>query len=392
MHSWNEWFKTKYNALDTLKLRIARDKYHSRFFIHDNINYLNFISNDYLGIAKHENLVDALKSGVDQHGVGSTGAPNLSGLSVEHETLSAQLASWLGFESCLLFNTGFQLNSSIFSQLTDENTIVWFDRRCHASHIDGIRLSQVKFYSFSDNTLNNVFKRINALPEKRHIILTEGTFSMDGTCLYLDKLLKFKSENPNNVLLIVDDAHGIGTLGSNGYGTLEQLGLPLSGIDILIGTLGKAIATFGGFVCSKYNIIDYLKQTARGVIFSTNIPPAIASSSIASVALVATDTGTKLRYTLTQNINYFLELCSQYNLPVYNNTLNISPIQLLIFDNEDTTTHIFNELRTKHIRVGKISYPTVKKNAPRIRISLTAANTRADIETLCEALAKAITC
>ncbi|MFN8771001.1 MAG: aminotransferase class I/II-fold pyridoxal phosphate-dependent enzyme [Neisseriaceae bacterium] len=390
MQTWNNWFIDKYNSLGTLKLRIARDKYDPRYFVHQNINYLNFVSNDYLGIAKHETLVEALKLGVEQQGVGSTGAPNLSGLSIEHNTLANLLASWLGYQACLLFNTGFQLNSSIFSQITDAETIVWFDRRCHASHIDGMKLAQVKFYSFSDDTLNSVFKRIMSIPDKRHIILTEGSFSMDGTCLYLEKLLKFKSDNQDNVLLMVDDAHGIGALGTNGHGTLEQLGLPLSSIDILIGTLGKAVATFGGFVCSNQHIINYLEQTARGVIFSTNMPPAIASSSSASLKLISSDIGATLRQRLKQNISYFLELCLKYNLPIYNPDVNISPIQLLIFNDEDTTTRIFNELRNKFIFVGKVSYPIVKRNAPRIRISLTAAHTKTDIETLCEALANAI--
>jgi 7-keto-8-aminopelargonate synthetase-like enzyme len=387
---WNEWISEKYNSLSTFRIKRTKQKYDTRLFVFNQRSYLNFVSNDYLGIASHPALIESLYKTAQIYGIGSTGAPSLSGYSEIHEELTLKIAKWLNYENCLLFNSGYQLNSSIFNSLADADTMIWFDKNCHASHIDGIRLSKAKFHTFNALSISAVIEKIEQLPNTRHIILTEGSFSMDGTCSYLESLIICRKNHPKNVILIIDDAHGIGTLGTNGFGTIEQLGLSFDYIDLLIGTFGKAFATQGGYICGKNIWINYLSQTARGSLFSTNTPPCIAASSIASLNLISSALGSTLRTNLQNNITYFIKSCSKYALPLYNRESNISPIQLLVFDNEETVTRIFNQLYVKELLVGKICYPTVKKNAPRIRISITAAHTFADIEALCAALSIAI--
>ncbi len=386
MPNWDHVINSRFNKLENIRIRRAKIAGCNRYLETEQGSFLNFTSNDYLGLSTNQILREALISAASLYGVGSTGAPSLSGYSQEADNLSQELASYLGYEKCLLFNSGFQLNLSVIPALCDKNTKVWLDKRCHASHIDGVLLAKVRFTTFNHKDIANILGQIIKDTENYHLIITEGTFSMDGSNLYLPLLADFKTQNNVNVLIMVDDAHGIGTLGLNGYGSFEQAGYKTPNADLLIGTFGKAFASHGGFICGNHNIINFLEHSARSQIYSTCLPPAILAASRASLAIVASLEGQTLRNNLLKNINYWHKIAFDHNLNIYNQQSNQSPIQLIVCETKDELDFIHNHLLAKQILVGKIAYPTVPKSEPRLRISLSAHHQQTDIQQLIETI------
>ena len=383
MANWDDYIAKQYKSLAVLRSRIPRLSGSSRYLSTKTKKYLNFVSNDYLGLSTNEEIVVAFNKASNLYGLGSTGAPTLSGYTEEHFLLSSEIASWLGFNRCLLFNSGFQLNVGIYSQLVDSKTMLWLDKNCHASHIDGILLSKAKFSSFTNANIDSMIDKIKQKPEIRHLILTEGNFSMDGTCSYLDKLLQLKKASPDNILLVIDDAHGVGALGGNGFGTMEQLGLVTSEVDLFIGTFAKAFGSHGGFICGSENLIEYLQQSVRSQIYSTNLPPSIVAATRKSLEIIKSDEGAILRKLLRSNISYFVSLMDGYSNN-NNSIYNQSPIQLLTFSDPNKLDAIHTKLSDNNILVGKIKYPTVPKDKPRLRISLNALHIKEDLDFLIE--------
>lgn len=388
MLSWDKLIQEKTQQIPNLRTWRAKSGYSQRYLQLAEQNLLNFVSNDYLGLNGDPRLIQALQDGAARYGSGSTGAPSMSGYSQEHVKLSANLAAWLGFEDCLLFNSGYQLNVGLFSALIDSNTHVWFAKNSHASHIDGILLAKTKFTTFTPEQISSMVCAIETDPTKLHIILCEGSFSMDGSCNYLAKLLELKQKLPQQILLIIDDAHGVGALGQSGYGTLEQQGLDHRQVDLYIGTLGKAFASHGGFVVGNTALIYYLRHSVRSQIFSTMLPPAQATVSNVALAIIQSDEGLQLRNKLAQNIANFKQLALNSGINIYQAQENISAIQLVMLNDLSQLNLLHQHLLDKQILVGKIAYPTVAKNMPRLRISLTSAHTGEDIAKLVATLAE----
>ena len=388
MLSWDKLIQEKTQQIPNLRTWRAKSGYSQRYLQLAEQNLLNFVSNDYLGLNGDPRLIQALQDGAARYGSGSTGAPSMSGYSQEHVKLSANLAAWLGFEDCLLFNSGYQLNVGLFSALIDSNTHVWFAKNSHASHIDGILLAKTKFTTFTPEQISSMVCAIETDPTKLHIILCEGSFSMDGSCNYLAKLLELKQKLPQQILLIIDDAHGVGALGQSGFGTLEQQGLDHRQVDLYIGTLGKAFASHGGFVVGNTALIYYLRHSVRSQIFSTMLPPAQATVSNVALAIIQSDEGLQLRNKLAQNIANFKQLALNSGINIYQAQENISAIQLVMLNDLSQLNLLHQHLLDKQILVGKIAYPTVAKNMPRLRISLTSAHTGEDIAKLVATLAE----
>ncbi len=385
MVKWSDYIAKQYESLLVLRSRIPRLSGNARYLNTKTKKHLNFISNDYLGLSTNIEVIEAFNKASSIYGLGSTGAPTLSGYTEEDYLLSTEIASWLGFNRCLLFNSGFQLNVGIYSQLVDSNTMLWLDKNCHASHIDGILLSKAKFSSFTDANIDIMIDKIRQKPETRHLILTEGSFSMDGTCSYLNKLFQLKKAYPDNILLIIDDAHGVGAIGNNGFGTIEQLELQTNDVDLFIGTFGKAFGTHGGFICGNENIIEYLQQSVRSQIYSTNLPPSIAAATRKSLEIIKSEEGLALRKRLVDNISHFRRLTDKNNSTHHQNIIyNQSPIQLLIFSDSNKLDAMHTRLFDNNILVGKIKYPTVPKDKPRLRISLNSLHLNQDITFLIE--------
>ncbi|TXI99351.1 MAG: pyridoxal phosphate-dependent aminotransferase family protein [Neisseriales bacterium] len=388
MFSWDNFIQEQTQQLPNLRIWRAKTRHDPRYLQLAEQNLLNFVSNDYLGLNGDPRLIKALQDGATRYGSGSTGAPSMSGYSQEHAKLSLNLAAWLGFEDCLLFNSGYQLNVSLFSALVNSNTHIWFAKNSHASHIDGILLAKAKFTTFTPEQISLVVRAIETDPIKLHIILCEGSFSMDGSCNYLAQLLEIKQKFPQQVLLIIDDAHGVGALGQSGYGTLEQQGLDHRQVDLYIGTLGKSLASHGGFVVGNAALIHYLRHSVRSQIFSTMLPPAQAAVSNAALAIIQSGEGIQLRDKLAQNIATFKQLALTSGINIYQAEENISAIQLVMLNDLSQLNLLHQHLLDRQILVGKIAYPTVAKNTPRLRISLTSAHTYDDITKLVATLAE----
>lgn len=391
LQSWDKWVDQNLQQCSNKKrVRRIRTGYDKRLLVHENGQHLNFISNDYLSIAGHPQLLSAATKAVQQYGFGSTGAATLSGYTHEHVTLSQNMAQWLGFEDCLLFSSGFQLDTGLYSQLANQDTIIWLDRNCHASHVDGVILSKANFKTFDSTNVTQLESKIKGYADKRHIIICEGVLSMDGMCPYLDEIIKLKHVFKDNLLLILDDAHGIGTLGTNGRGSLELLNAYENEVDLLIGTFGKAFASHGSFVCGRRELVEHLGQTVRSQLFTTALPPCIVAATNTSLAIIQSEEGVQLRQQLQDNIAYFRQLADTYNLPLYNKEYNNSAIQLFIFNDETIVQQIFDKLYANQVLVGKMFYPTVKQHSPRIRVTISASHTRLDLKYLCDLLQKYI--
>lgn len=389
MANWRELIQQKNNAMPNLRTLRAKTVHNPRQLICGSHSLLNFISNDYLGLNGHPYLDKALINAVHIYGTGSTGAPSLSGYSEEHAKLASKLANWLGFEDCLLFNSGYQLNVGLFSQLCESNTQVWLAKNCHASHIDGILLAKARFSSFDETQIAQMQQKIAKNLGQHHLIIAEGTFSMDGTYPRLAELIQLKRTYPEQILLVIDDAHGVGALGTNGHGSLEQQQLNHLEIDLYIGTLGKSFASHGGFIAGDQKLINYLRQSVRSQIFSTMLPAMQAAVSNASLELIQGPVGYNLRQTLVENINHFKFCANQLGLKLHSPDSNTSAIQLVMLNNLTELTQQHNSLLQQNILTAKIAYPTVAKAHPRLRISLSAAHTKTDIENLVNNLAKA---
>lgn len=376
--SWECFFDYSYKTLEVIRNRISKTVYNPRLLITEKQELINFVSNDYLGLNNHPYILESLLKNKFPTGFGSTSAVTLCGYSHLHETLENKLASFLGYESCLLFPSGYQLNVGLYSAFKNSNAIIWFDRNIHASHVDGILLSKIKFYSFNQNEINIIFEKIKNMPNNLHIIVTEGVFSMDGLCNYLQELVNIKEQNKKNVLLVIDDAHGFGVLGSNGLGALEYYNL-LNKFDVFIGTFGKALSASGAFVCAKKNIINYFAQVIRSYLFTTAISPIMVEVVLSSLDLIVGEYGKKERDKLDNNIKFFKELANKNKINTLNIDSNTSQIQLIMFDSEELMLKMHKLLFDNKIYTGKILYPTVSKGMPRLRISINSIHTKEDI-------------
>ena len=267
---------------------------------------LNFCSNDYLGLANHPDVINAFKNAADKYGVGSGSAHLICGHSSAHHALEEELAVFTGRDRALLFSTGYMANMGAISALVGRGDTVFEDRLNHASLLDGGLLSGARFkrYAHADvdhlqNLLGNS-KAIknsidtphpNRLPKgegiSRSLIVTDGVFSMDGDIAPLQALSVVAKQH--DAWLMVDDAHGLGVLGENGGGILEQTGLKQDDVQVLVGTLGKAFGTFGAFVAGSEELIETLVQTARTYIYTTALPPAIAEATRSSLKIIQTE-------------------------------------------------------------------------------------------------------
>lgn len=390
MTTWTKLITNLNNQLSNKRTRLIRTSSNNRQVLINKDYYFNYQSNDYLGLSTHNSIINSVKESINQYGIGSTGAPSLSGYTEEHILLQNELANWLGFEQALLFASGYQMNSSLFKELVNSNVCVWMDKNCHASHIDGVLLSRARFKRFDNTEILQIKEYIQKNNDVLHLIITEGTYSMDGLNHTIPSLIELKHQFSDKILLVIDDAHGIGCMGNNGYGSLEALELKLKHIDILLGTFGKTFGSHGGFLCANKVITEYLQNSVRSQIFSTNIPPMIARSNRQALTILNSQEGIALRTKLIDNINYFKSYAKSCNLEVYNIEHNNSPIQLISCNSIEQVTNIYNSLYKNKILVGKIIYPTVPLNSPRIRISLNTHHTFDDINRLINQICKTI--
>ena len=370
--------KVKNHNLRTLKEYCPIDAVRVK---RDDKEYLMMASNNYLGLTFDPRVIEGAVKGAQQYGTGSGGSRLVSGTFPLFTELENALTKFKNTEKALVFNTGYMANVGTISAIADKNTIIFSDALNHASIIDGCRLSRgtVKAYSHCDvDELKYLLKQVNR--NTRKLIVTDGVFSMDGDIAPLDKLYELSRDY--NALLMVDDAHATGTIG-NGHGTAAYFNLEKE-IDIQLGTLSKSLGSVGGYVAANSTIIDYLVNTSRSFIFSTALSPADIGASLTALQILETEATVLGR--LQANVNYMADQLLSMGIDATNET-PIFPI--LIGSNEDTLA-VSDYLYEAGIIGTAIRPPTVPIGESRIRLTVTAAHDKEQINYVCQSLHKAM--
>ena len=337
-----------------------------------NREVLMLSSNSYLGLCTDTRLKEAARKAVEMYGTGAGGSRLISGTSPIHRELEAQVAFFKGTEAALIFSSGYMANAGVISSVADKNWVIYSDRLNHASIIDGCRLSGAQTVVYEHGDVNDLENKIRRYPSKQGLIVTDALFSVDGDLAPLPALVA--TARRHGLLLMVDEAHATGVLGKNGGGAAELFGIK-DGIDISTGTFSKALASEGGFVAGSAALIDYLINTARSFIFSTAMPPAGAAVSLAALDIVRTEP--QRRSTLMERAAWLRDSLGRAGFDVANHPTQIIS---LILGEPRTATTFSDRLMEKGIFVTAIRPPTVPAGTSRLRISLMATHTRADLE------------
>ena len=345
----------------------------------DGRDIIGFASNDYLGLAAHPRLVAAMAEGAARYGAGSGGSHLLGGHSRAHAQVEEDLAAFAGGFSqqprALFFSTGYMANLATLSSLADRDTTIFSDALNHASLIDGVRLSRATIQIYPHLDLQTLDQQLSACTSERKLIGSDGVFSMDGDLAPIGALVALAERH--QAWLVIDDAHGFGVLGE-GRGIVQQAAVH-SPYLIYIGTLGKAAGVAGAFVIAHETLIEWMVQRARPYIFTTAAPPAVAHAVSASLALIASEEGQARRQRLALSIARVREMLKRTHWQAVDSHTAIQP--LVIGDNRPTLA-LASALDAQGLWVPAIRPPTVPVGSSRLRISLSAAHTDADLDRL----------
>ncbi|MFD1260271.1 8-amino-7-oxononanoate synthase [Entomomonas asaccharolytica] len=342
-------------------------------------DYLAFCSNDYLGLAAHSKVIEALQLGAKQWGVGGGASHLVIGHSEPHHQLELELAKWTKRERVLLFTTGYMANLAAVTSLVGKQDTILEDRLNHASLLDAGLLSGARFFRYQHNNPANLQLRLKRA-QGDTLIVTDGVFSMDGDLANLPAICQVAKQH--QAWVMVDDAHGFGVLGENGGGIVEHFGLTTADVPVLVGTLGKAFGTSGAFIAGSEDLIEILIQFARPYIYTTSQSPAIAAATLQSLQLIQQQAWRRTH--LNNLIKLFREGAGQIGLPVMDSQTAIQPI---LIGSSEQAMQFSEALKEQHILVTAIRPPTVPSGSARLRITLTAAHTENHIEQLLQALA-----
>ena len=348
----------------------------------DGKKLLNFASNDYLGLANNPEISQALAVGAKQWGAGSGASHLVSGHLAPHEALEKEIAAFTGFPRALTFSTGYLANLAVTPTLAGRVDAVFADKLNHASLIDAMQQAKAngaEVQRYPHNDMAALEKMLAASTAAHKIIVSDTVFSMDGDLAPLPLLYALAEQY--DAWLVIDDAHGFGVLGTQGKGSLAHFNLPSARRILLMGTLGKAAGVGGAFVAGSEIAIEYLLQKGRSYIFTTAQPPAIACALSKSLQLIKN--GAVLRANLNARIGQLRDGLADSTLKLLP---SITAIQPLIVGANEATVTLSKALWERGLWVPAIRPPTVPKGTARLRISLSAAHTAEDIETLSTAL------
>lgn len=343
---------------------------------------VNFCSNDYLGLSTHPELVAALSAAAQQTGVGSGAAQLITGYNAEHAALEQELAEYVQRPRALLLSTGYQGNMGVIASLVGKADAIFSDQLNHASLIDGCRLSGAQVHRYAHADAAAMETPLAAATTGRKLIVTDAVFSMDGDCAPLAALAK--AAQRHDAWLMVDDAHGLGTTGPQGRGSVVAAGLGVDEVPIYTATLGKSLGGFGAFVAGSEDLIDYCINAQRTFIFTTAPPPAVAAAARVGLRLARTEQWR--RQQLQDLIARFRERALRKGLPVSD---SITPIQPLIVGAETRALALSASLQEAGYLVSAIRPPTVAPGTSRLRITLSTAHNHAQVDGLVDALSGA---
>jgi glycine C-acetyltransferase len=331
-------------------------------------NVLNFCANNYLGLSSHPKVIAAAHKAIDTHGYGMSSVRFICGTQDIHKELEKKIADFLGTEDTILYAAAFDANGGVFEPLFNEEDAIISDALNHASIIDGVRLCKAQRYRYEHNSMEDLEDKLKATQNLRsRVIVTDGSFSMDGTIAQLDVICDLADEY--NAIVMIDESHSSGFLGKTGRGTHEYRGV-MGRIDIITGTLGKALGgASGGFTSGRKEIIEMLRQRSRPYLFSNSVAPSIVGASIAVFDML-TET-TELRDRLEANTKYFRRKMTEAGFDIKPGDHPIVPIMLY----EATVAQEFAaKLLDEGVYVIGFFYPVVAKGLARIRVQISAAH------------------
>jgi glycine C-acetyltransferase len=340
----------------------------------DGKQVLNFCSNNYLGLANHPALVAAAKKALDEMGVGPAAVRTIAGTMTLHVELEKRLAEFKGVEAAITFQSGFTANLATIPALVGKEDVIFSDKLNHASIIDGARLSGAKIIAYEHNDVKSLEEQINAnlSQYRRALIVTDGVFSMDGDIAPLPDI--YEVAKKYDILLMVDDAHGEGVLGKGGRGIVDHFGLH-GKVDVEVGTMSKAFGVVGGIVAGKAVIIDWLRQRGRPFLFSSAITVPDAAACLAAVDIL--EDSTQLVDKLWDNAKYFK---SEMKTLGFNTGVTETPITPVMLGEAPLAQQFSRELFEAGVFAMALGFPTVPQGKARIRVMISAAHAKDDLD------------
>jgi len=352
----------------------------------DGAAVLNFCANNYLGLADDPRLVAAAREALDRYGYGMASVRFICGTQDVHKELESALAAFLKVDDCILYSSCFDANGGLFETLLGEEDAVLSDELNHASIVDGIRLCKAKRYRYRNNDMADLEAKLaeaDAAGARFKLIATDGVFSMDGTVANLRAICDLAERH--DALTMVDDSHAVGFVGAAGRGTPELCGVE-GRIDILIGTLGKAMGgASGGYTAGRREIVDLLRQRSRPYLFSNSLAPVIAATSLTVLEILAAEEGARLRSQVRTNGDHFRRAMAALGFALVPGSHPIIPVML---GDAALATRMADALLAEGVYVIGFSYPVVPKGKARIRTQMSAAHTPAQIGQAVAAFAK----
>ncbi|HZJ15281.1 MAG TPA: pyridoxal phosphate-dependent aminotransferase family protein [Chthoniobacteraceae bacterium] len=345
---------------------------------------INFSSNDYLGLATEPILREAAKAAIDEYGVGSGASRLVCGTLKPHVRLEEKLAEFKRTEAALSFSSGYAAALGALGALCGRDDVVILDKLCHASLIDGAKLCGAAVRVFPHNHLGKLESHLQWAqenhPDARVVVVTESVFSMDGDWALLPEIIEIKDRY--GALLLLDEAHAVGVIGQHGRGLADQLGL-VGRVDIQMGTLSKALGVSGGYICGGRRLIELLINRARSFVYSTAPPPASAAAALAAIEFMLAPIGEQRRQTLRENLARFAD-----EMPhLFKNGRKImSAIIPIVLGPAEAAVEASQLLAEKGFFVPAIRYPTVARDAARLRVTISAKHSTKQIRGVCELL------
>lgn len=341
----------------------------------DGKKVLNLCSNNYLGFANNERLKKAAIEAVEKYGVGPGAVRSIAGTMDIHHQLEKELASFKKTEATLVVQSGFNANQAVIPAITTAEDAILSDELNHASIIDGVRLSKAKKYVWKHKDVKNLEEKLKEAKDngaRRLLIITDGVFSMDGDLAPLPEIVEVAEKY--KAIVMVDDAHGEGVLGESGRGIVDHFHLH-GRVDIEVGTLSKAFGVVGGFVAGKKELIEYLKQKARPFLFSSSLSPAETGAALEAVRIL-TESGDVVKK-LWDNAKYFKDKLNVLGFDTWHSETPITPVMLY---DAKVAKEFSLKLFEEGIFAQSIGYPTVPKGLARIRVMISAAHTKEDLD------------
>ena len=343
---------------------------------------LNFCANNYLGLSSHPKVIEAAKKYIDLRGFGMSSVRFICGTQDIHKELEAKLSKFLGTEDTILYAAAFDANGGVFEPLFNEEDAIISDALNHASIIDGVRLCKAQRYRYEHNNMNDLEAKLKeAAGARNRVIVTDGSFSMDGTIAQLDKIVELAEKY--DAAVMVDECHSSGFLGKTGRGTHEYRGV-MGKIDIITGTLGKALGgASGGFTSGRKEVIEMLRQRSRPYLFSNTLAPSIVGASIAVMDLLSETT--ELRDKLEANTKYFRSKMTEAGFDIKPGDHPIVPIMLY---DAVVAQNFAAKLLSEGIYVIGFFFPVVAKGQARIRVQISAAHDQMHLDKAIAAFTK----